>query len=754
LTTSWTWDTATNGKGKLQSLTSPDAVKTYFYNSKSQLEKLMLTTNGDSFVASWTYDDFGRSKTLHYPQPIGETPLELTREYDAHGFVVGVRDAATKYWELADVDTSGRYKTEVLGKGLTTTREYHQEKQVLRSIASTLGGLTIQQLVYNYDGLLNLKSRTDHLQGQNKTERFRYDPLNRITCAYFSATESSAAMCAQSFAYTANGNLTSKSDVGTLLYADVKHPHAVTNAQGEAFSYDNVGNQITRPGGIFITYTPFDLPSRITQGANVVSFGYDGDEQRIRKTTPTSETLYFEDLFEQVTVGNGKAFRYYVHSPERVIAVVTHGGDDPGTKWLSVDNLGSVESVTNDLGQVVEKRSYDVFGAKRNPKWGDPGGTANSKVTKGFTGHEEDEEFGLVNMRGRLYDPRVARFTTPDPIIANIYDGQSLNGFSYVWNNPLTFVDPSGFLPQAPNEADLPHIKLYAEAKRDANGKFYLEFYDPNKPGQKLGDISAAIGAAASTADTSTTGGVTGVASDAILAGEGFGSFMEGLVKGNLSDNDSWSATLGSVVGGLIPGVGLVADIRDLGAAVAHIAEGRDGAWLEMGAAVIGFVPGGDIAKGIAKSATKATTKAATRVGVELVDDAAKVLKGSTATAADGLTSAQKTAGKVNAPRGPPAKRPGNRGHADHQADVKGGGRDQAERLMRPGEELRSEKEVRGHPGINRRADNQIIGTDGRTRVVVESERRPGGAYHKRRVRELEAAGIEVHTRPPSQWGK
>jgi hypothetical protein len=75
-----------------------------------------------------------------------------------------------------------------------------------------------------------------------------------------------------------------------------------------------------------------------------------------------------------------------------------------------------------------------------------------------------------------------------------------------------------------------------------------------------------------------------------------------------------------------------------------------------MGVAVIGFVPGGDIAKGIAKGATKATTKAATKVGLELVDDAAKVLKGSTATAADGLNGAQKTLGKVNAPRGPPVE--------------------------------------------------------------------------------------------------
>jgi hypothetical protein len=106
------------------------------------------------------------------------------------------------------------------------------------------------------------------------------------------------------------------------------------------------------------------------------------------------------------------------------------------------------------------------------------------------------------------------------------------------------------------------------------------------------------------------------------------------------------------VVGGLIPGIGLAADIRDLGAAVGHIAEGKEGAWLEMGAAVIGFVPCGDIAKGIAKGVTKATTKAATKVGVELVDDAAKVLKSSTATATDGLTSAQKTSGIVNAPEG------------------------------------------------------------------------------------------------------
>lgn len=99
-------------------------------------------------------------------------------------------------------------------------------------------------------------------------------------------------------------------------------------------------------------------------------------------------------------------------------------------------------------------------------------------------------------------------------------------------------------------------------------------------------------------------------------------------------------------------------------------------------------------------------------------------------------------------------KRPGNQGHDDHKADVKGGGREQAESLKRPGETVKTEKPIEGRPGVNRRPDNQIVGKDGKTRVAVESERRPNGPYHQKRVKELEDAGIEVITRPPAAWKK
>jgi uncharacterized protein RhaS with RHS repeats len=52
---------------------------------------------------------------------------------------------------------------------------------------------------------------------------------------------------------------------------------------------------------------------------------------------------------------------------------------------------------------------------------------------------------GLINARGRVYDPKVGRFLTTDPIVADLYFGQTLNPYSYVIGNPLTLVDPSGF---------------------------------------------------------------------------------------------------------------------------------------------------------------------------------------------------------------------------------------------------------------------------------------------------------------------
>src|SRR5262249_40039868 len=140
------------------------------------------------------------------------------------------------------------------------------------------------------------------------------------------------------------------------------------------------------------------------------------------------------------------ADRFYVHSPERVVAVVTRGGPKPGTLYAHVDHLGSTDVLTNESGGVDEQRSYDPFGQRRSTVWGQPPPASFSSLTTvGFTGHESDADLGLVNMKGRIYDPNVGRFLTTDPIVSAPLFGQSWNAYSYVVNNPLNLVDPSGF---------------------------------------------------------------------------------------------------------------------------------------------------------------------------------------------------------------------------------------------------------------------------------------------------------------------
>ncbi|XXX72068.1 RHS repeat-associated core domain-containing protein [Sorangium sp. So ce134] len=432
LTTTWTWDTAEHGIGKLHVLESPDGDKTYGYTEHGKLETVALRIDGEraTLESRLGYDELGRVETLTYPTPAGAAPFVVAHDHDAHGHVLAVRDNATRsaYWRLTDVDSAGRYREEAFGNGAVTDRSYYADKQRLKSVVTRSGATAVQDLDYGYDERLSLTRRTDALQPQHRNERFRYDALERLTCAYFSDVESVTAPCALRYDHDPNGNLTFTPDAGTLSYDDPLHPHAVTGAGADSFGYDAVGNQIARPGGVRVSYTPFDLPRAITQGASTVSFGYDGDQQRIRKTTPDEETLYFGDLYERVTdAATGMAeHRYYVRSPERVVAIVTRGGREPGTRYVHVDHLGSVDALTDEDGDVIERRSYDPFGQRRNPVWGEPTPASFSgETTRGFTGHEGDDELGLVNMKGRIYDPRLGRFLTTDPIVQAPLSGKS-----------------------------------------------------------------------------------------------------------------------------------------------------------------------------------------------------------------------------------------------------------------------------------------------------------------------------------------
>jgi RHS repeat-associated protein len=462
--------------GRVTKHTTPWGLVTkYTYDDFARPRSTTLAVAGDPASAAMTvtlgYDPLGRLSTVTYP-PSAAGGFAVENGYDAYGHLIEVDDVATgaMYWKISAVDGEGRIQTESFGNGAVTARSYHDDMQRLATLKTTAGLGTVQDLEYAYDPRLNLESRTDRLQqgpqGQpSMSEQFRYDPLDRLTCSYLGPADPHAP-CRHAWTFDAAGDIETKDGVA-YHYDDMAHPHAVTSvgsgSGASTYGYDDVGNQIARNGAA-VTYTPFDLPSALATSQGDVTLDHDGDEQRIRKSDPGGDvTEYLGDLYERLRHADGtQGHVYYVHGAERAVAVVTvqdafgtSFGPPVKTRYVHVDHLGSIDAITDEQGHVVDRRSYEPFGERRNQVWGGPTPTSfSSATTLGFTGHEADDELGLVNMKGRMYDPKLGRFLTPDPLVSAPYHGQSWNPYSYVVNNPLAFVDPSGFEGTTPAGCD------------------------------------------------------------------------------------------------------------------------------------------------------------------------------------------------------------------------------------------------------------------------------------------------------------
>ena len=105
---------------------------------------------------------------------------------------------------------------------------------------------------------------------------------------------------------------------------------------------------------------------------------------------------------------------------------------------VHVDHLGSTRRVTNPYGTIVAEHDFLPFGEEITPfePWG----------SKLFTGHERDEATGLDYMLARYASPAVGRFLSIDPAAASMMPSrtQSWNRYSYVMNNPMLYIDPTG----------------------------------------------------------------------------------------------------------------------------------------------------------------------------------------------------------------------------------------------------------------------------------------------------------------------
>ncbi len=124
-------------------------------------------------------------------------------------------------------------------------------------------------------------------------------------------------------------------------------------------------------------------------------------------------------------------------------------------RYLHRDHLGSVRAVTDADGTVVARAAYDPFDGRRPPDGArEADGAERAAATgdaaldpaRGFTGHEQLDRLGRVHVGGRVHDPRLGRFLSPDPVVGNPGSSQCWHACSYAGNCPMSFTDPTGLI--------------------------------------------------------------------------------------------------------------------------------------------------------------------------------------------------------------------------------------------------------------------------------------------------------------------
>ena len=471
--TVFAWDTGLNGVGLLASQSNKWVAQTFEYDWYGRPSREVWTVDNESFDVLTSYDGSGRVSTISYPEVPGRpTRFTVQRNYSSTHYFASVEEtdlpSPVKLWEVLARNADDQLLQGQFGNGRLSKRVYEPTMGRLKSITdmacvgvNCIGADYSLGYTYHDDG--NVATRTDYVT--SRSEKFGYDALNRVkswTLTYGGSTTETG------YSYDEIGNLmdvtvgvggpTTESNSyypsGGALCAGVPGspcpgPHALQSAKvggvTKTFEYDTRGRQVKAPGR-GVAFSEADLPTAIETAAGTTVFSYDAAGSRVKKVGPSEETLSLGGLYERRVMNGVTQHVFFVSGGDGNMTQVGFTEGAPNSdriEYLHTDALGSTAAVTDDTGGVT--RSYrEPFGARIDANGAAFSGTLGD-VRLGFTGHVSDDDLGLVNMKGRIYDPTQRRFISPDPMVSSPGNTQSYNRYSYVRNNPLYFTDPSGF---------------------------------------------------------------------------------------------------------------------------------------------------------------------------------------------------------------------------------------------------------------------------------------------------------------------
>jgi RHS repeat-associated protein len=429
------------------------------------------------FEAAWTiynYDQISTGKlasiTLPAAGDIASAPRpKLNYKYTPNGHLAGVLnfDKSRAYWHRLQTDVFGQTSYESYGAytnspwwgEVTTTREtdgFTGRVSRLTSYGFNEWG--------NYD-LIQDFSIQRQLNGQawrrsdgivQQQEIYNYDSANRLRVAqignWWGTTE-------VNYDYDPIGNLTRKSDTGTLVYDNPNSPRRLIRAGSTTYDYDANGN-VTSRGAANYTWDKEDNLRSIHSPSADLDFTYDDSGSLIRRESTDGSVWHYygadysREQIHDPWVGAVTRHHYRVRVDGDVVAELTYAPKRPGdpqwpdaVEYILPDDRQSTNLVVGAGRGVEQRMSWDVYGQKRDPwDWSYLSASLPrlTNSTVGFTGHRQIEDDGLIWMKARHFDPKIGRFVKPDSIIGKPEGTQGWGRYVYVENDPVNATDPSG----------------------------------------------------------------------------------------------------------------------------------------------------------------------------------------------------------------------------------------------------------------------------------------------------------------------
>lgn len=584
--------TAGSGLEQISKIIGPDVTTEFSYDNFSRpIQKKETITNGPpkQFTSSYDYDKFNR--TLNYTYPSG---FKTTNEFDANGTLVKIKNGNTVIWELKNMQTPQLLtQFDLNNSNLSNVLTYDNKLELTNQ---TFGGLSLQSYSTNSaTGDLLFRAYDNYNDNSSNNEYFNYDEFDRLIKTSYKDNQNTT-FTKHNYTYEQNGNLKHKDDCGDYVYGLTNKPYQLTQVQ-------NAVNNISL-NTLNIGYNTIRKVQQIDE-ANTnkqFAFMYGNDEQRVKMeykiNAQVKYTRFYQDNYDrQENDDNTYKEWSYVIAPTGLAAVYYNNNGSSQLLYVSTDHLGSPIMLTDAGGNIFEQYSFDSWGRRRNPSdWNDYNAPLVQHMIRGYTGHEHLDEVGLINMNGRLYDPVLGRMLQPDNFVQSENDLQSFNRYSYGYNNPLKYTDPSGENPLvfAAVGAVVGGFAGWQVGKANGATGWNMAYYIAMGAviGAGAGMLSAGIGAefaVMSWAGSTIVGATVAGAAAGAFAGGGMAAIGGGDVDKGLRNGAITGAAGGFVTGAVGGGLGAFAGGATSGA-VGSALSGEKDAGRILGAAAIGGV--------------------------------------------------------------------------------------------------------------------------------------------------------------------